>query len=221
MEELGHKVAELRINYEKGNLHESDMFPDPILQFEKWFQEAQGAKIKEPNAMCLCTASKSGFPSGRMVLLKCFDQKGFVFYTNYQSRKSKELTDNPKACLVFFWESIERSVRIEGIAEKVSEAESEEYFHSRPKKSQLGAWASPNQSGVVRCREEIDDRYGEVEEKFKDSPEIPKPEFWGGWRIKPLALEFWQGRESRLHDRIVYSKEKEDSSKWSIQRLSP
>jgi pyridoxamine 5'-phosphate oxidase len=199
-------------------LTKSNIDANPIRQFRIWFDEVRASGVSEQDAisMTLGTASNDGQPSARIVLLKSFDQRGFVFYTNYHSRKGKELSDNPRACLLFYWSQLWRQVRVEGDIEKVSTAESEAYFQSRPLGSRLGAWAS-NQSEVVETREVLEDRFAELEKRFGD--DVPRPEHWGGYRLKPNSIEFWQGRDNRLHDRLLY-RLKEDGS-WSIERLGP
>ena len=189
---------------------------NPIEQFQQWYEEAVAAEIPEVEAMALATATKEGAPSARIVLLKSFDQDGFVFYTNYESRKAKELTDNALASLLFYWMPVKRQVRIEGTVEKVSAEESENYFRTRPFGSKLGAWAS-NQSEVIPSREELEKRFEEFGWKFGDN--IPRPPHWGGYRIRPQMIEFWQGRENRLHDRLRYRLQPEGS--WLIERLGP
>lgn len=189
---------------------------NPIEQFQKWYEEAVAAEIPEVEAMALATATKEGAPSARIVLLKSFDQDGFVFYTNYESRKAKELTDNSLAGLLFYWMPVKRQVRIEGTVEKVSAEESENYFHSRPFGSKLGAWAS-NQSEVIPSREELEKRFEEFGWKFGDN--IPRPPHWGGYRIRPKVIEFWQGRENRLHDRLRYRLQSDGT--WIVERLGP
>jgi pyridoxamine 5'-phosphate oxidase len=189
---------------------------NPTEQFQKWYEEAVAAEIPEVEAMALATATKEGAPSARIVLLKSFDQDGFVFYTNYESRKAKELTDNALACLLFYWMPVKRQVRIEGTVEKVSAKESEKYFHSRPFGSKLGAWAS-NQSEVIPSREELEKRFEEFSWKFGDN--IPRPSHWGGYRLRPKMIEFWQGRENRLHDRLRYRLQPD--GRWVIERLGP
>jgi len=191
---------------------------NPIRQFEAWFEEVRAGGVSEQDSisMVLATASKDGRPSARVVLLKSFDDRGFVFYTNYQSRKGKELDENPRACLLFYWSQLWRQVRIEGDVEKISAAESEEYFQSRPLGSKLGAWAS-NQSEVVDNRETLESRFNELEKRFGE--EVPRPEYWGGYRIQPDSIEFWQGRDNRLHDRLRYRLE--ESGVWLIERLAP
>ena len=191
---------------------------NPIRQFRIWFDEVRASGVSEQDviSMTLGTASKDGQPSARIVLLKSFDDRGFVFYTNYHSRKGKELSDNPRACLLFYWSQLWRQVRVEGDIEKVSTAESEAYFQSRPLGSRLGAWAS-NQSEVVETREVLEARFAELEKRFGE--DVPRPEHWGGYRLKPNSIELWQGRDNRLHDRLLY-RLKEDGS-WSIERLGP
>ena len=210
------EIAALRENYTKGNLDISDVSLSPIEQFQSWFDEAVSSQLLEPNALLLSTVSNEGKPSARIVLLKGLDH-GFKFYTNYLSRKGTELIENPNACITFFWAELERQVRIEGTIEKVSPEESDEYFHSRPQGSQIGAWTS-NQSMVIENREVLEERERHLTEKFSNS-QIPRPPHWGGYRLVPTYLEFWQGRPSRLHDRISYSRL--ESGQWKIERLSP
>jgi len=191
---------------------------NPIRQFQKWYEEARAAGVSEQDAisMTLATATKAGRPSTRIVLLKSVDDSGFVFYTNYQSRKGKELDENPQASLLFYWSTFWRQVRIDGIVKKVSAAESEEYFQSRPLGSKLGAWAS-NQSEVVNSRETLEGRFAELEKRFGE--EVPRPSHWGGYRLEPNAIEFWQGRDNRLHDRLHYRLQEDGT--WVIERLGP
>ncbi len=210
-------MDELRKEYSKASLDISDVNKDPIGQFDKWFKEALAAGIPEPNAFTLSTISEGGRPSARIVLLKGLDQRQFVFYTNYQSQKGKELDSNPACALTFFWPELERQVRIEGIATRVQESTSEQYFQSRPRGSQIGAWASP-QSSIIANRDILDAREREIEKKFKELNLLPKPKQWGGFAITPIEIEFWQGRASRLHDRVVYYLTDE---KWIIHRLAP
>lgn len=190
---------------------------DPIAQFEKWFQEAMASNIPEPNALTLSTVSKDGRPSGRIVLLKGVERGKFVFYSNYQSQKGKELDKNPACGLTFFWAELERQVRIEGIASRTDTAASEKYFQSRPRESQVGAWASP-QSAIISNREILDERVKKIQEKFDGLEKLPKPNQWGGFEVEPLKIEFWQGRPNRLHDRIVFTKVDDT---WQIHRLAP
>jgi pyridoxamine 5'-phosphate oxidase len=190
---------------------------DPILQFQQWFADAVAAGLPLPEAMSLATVSAEGKPTARMVLLKKVDADGFVFFTNYRSAKARELAENPNACLVFFWPQLERQVRIEGVVGKTSSAESREYFATRPRGSQIGAWASP-QSEAIPGREVLEQRQAELEEVYRDR-EIPWPEHWGGYCLKPERIEFWKGRSDRLHDRILYVRQSDGS--WTIQRLAP
>jgi len=210
-------IANLRKDYSSESLLESDVAGNPIIQFEKWWKQALHSEIVEPNAMTLATASSDGMPSARIVLLKGFDKNGFVFFTNYKSYKAMQLEENPKACLVFFWKELERQVRIVGIVRRIIESESDAYFHSRPVGSQLGAWASP-QSQVIENRNWLDNHYLEVADQFKER-EIERPPDWGGYVVQPVTIEFWQGRPSRLHDRIQYSLTEEGG--WKIERLAP
>lgn len=209
-------LSDLRKEYTLAGLDLTDVLPDPMAQFRQWFDAALRAGIPEPNAMHLSTVGASGRPNGRIVLIKEVSDAGFVFYTNYESRKGQELLGQPVAALTFFWPELERQIRIEGVVEKVSDAESDAYFASRPRGSQLGAWVS-HQSQVIATREVLDIRQRELEAQFADQP-VPRPSYWGGFRLVPDALEFWQGRPSRLHDRIHYRK---DSTGWVLERLSP
>ena len=210
-------VAELRQNYTLAGLSEADADRNPIDQFKTWFEQAVAAELPEPNAMTLATATRDGKPSARMVLLKDYDEQGFVFYSNYNSLKGQQLAQNSKAALVFWWAQLERQVRIEGEVEQLSAQESDAYFHSRPWSSQLGAWAS-NQSQVIISREVLDRKLEELKAQYADK-EIPRPPHWGGFRVIPLVIEFWQGRPSRLHDRLCYRLIKD--GEWVQERLSP
>ncbi len=210
-------IQNLRKEYSSKSLSEEDVLENPYHQFEKWFTEALKAEVLEPNAMTLATANKNGIPSARIVLLKDFNLDGFVFYTNYDSRKGKEIESNPYASLVFFWADLERQIRIQGVVEKVSEEESSSYFLSRPKGSQLGALTSP-QSETIPNRKFLEDKLAQLEEEFAIK-DIPKPNYWGGYRVIPNRIEFWQGRKSRLHDRIVYTQNKDNT--WIFERLAP
>ncbi|MBW4574469.1 MAG: pyridoxamine 5'-phosphate oxidase [Aphanothece sp. CMT-3BRIN-NPC111] len=210
-------IADLRSEYTLHGLSEADAEINPFQQFQKWFDQALAAQLPEPNAMTLATATPDGKPSARIVLLKNFDEQGFVFYTNYDSHKGQELQANPQAALVFWWAELERQVRIQGRVEKVTDAESDAYFHRRPLGSQLGAWASP-QSQVISSRQVIETKLQELKEKYEHQ-EIPRPPHWGGYRVVPTAIEFWQGRPNRLHDRLHYRRC--DDNSWAIERLSP
>jgi len=211
-------IADLRQNYTLAGLAEADANTDPIKQFDLWFQQALSADLIEPNAMTLATATPDGKPTARIVLLKGVSDRGFVFYTNYESQKGQQLIANPYAALVFLWQKLERQVRIEGRVEKLSVAESTEYFHSRPKASQLGAWTS-DQSRVIPDRKVLEQKQAQLQEKYSDDEAIPLPPQWGGFRLVPSRIEFWQGRPSRLHDRLVY--ELRTDASWLISRLSP
>lgn len=210
-------IADLRQDYRKAGLSEADAADNPIEQFKIWFEQAMAAELVEPNAMALATATANGFPSARMVLLKAFDDRGFTFFTNYESNKGKQLAANPQAALAFWWAELERSVRIEGRVEKVSEAESDEYFQNRPRASQLGAWTS-EQSEIIASRELLEERLERFREEYADG-RIPRPPHWGGYCVIPSAIEFWQGRPNRLHDRLRYRRQEDGS--WLRERLSP
>ena len=197
-------------------LNETDIAPDPLRQFEKWFGEALAAEVPEADAMTLATVTPELGPDARIVLLKGFDSNGLVFYTNFQSRKAKELAANAQACLLFYWLPVKRQVRVEGTVEKVSDEEADAYFQTRPWGSKLGAWAS-DQSEVIESRTELEKRFAEYELKFGD--DVPRPPHWGGYRLKPTSIEFWQGRENRLHDRLRYSLQ--DDGSWLVERLAP
>jgi pyridoxamine 5'-phosphate oxidase len=208
-------VADIRQNYEKGELIESAAKSSPFDQFDLWLKQAIELPVGEPTAMTLATANEKGTPSARIVLLKGFDAQGFVFYTNYQSRKGQELAQKSEAALLFFWQPLERQVRIEGVIEKVSEQESDAYYQSRPLGSRLGAWASEQSQAVTI--DALKAKLQEVTEKYGDNP--PRPPHWGGYRVKPTYFEFWQGRPSRLHDRLTYTEG--DNGQWVIERISP
>jgi len=211
-------LADLRKDYSLAGLLEKDLAKDPFRQFEKWFQEAEAAKLVEPNAMTLASVGADGRPSARTVLLKGLDGRGFVFYTNYESRKGRELAHIPRATLVFPWLALERQVLVEGSAARVSREESEAYFHSRPRASQLGAWVS-QQSSVITGRAVLEDSLKALEQKYAGK-EVPLPPHWGGFRVTPETVEFWQGRRSRLHDRLRYRRDPK-SNEWTIERLAP
>jgi pyridoxamine 5'-phosphate oxidase len=207
----------LRKEYKLASLLEEEISKDPISQFDKWWKQALASDIDEVSAMTLATASSDGLPAARMVLLKDFDAKGFVFFTNYQSFKAQQLLENPRACLVFFWKELERQVRITGLVEKVSAAESDNYFNSRPEGSKIGAWASP-QSQVIVGRNWLEENEKKMRRRF-DSVSITRPDHWGGYRVKPISVEFWQGRPNRLHDRINFNLQADGN--WTIERLAP
>ena len=209
-------LAAVRRDYALASLAEHDVDPDPIRQFERWFADAVSARLPEPNAMTLSTATRDGVPSARIVLLKGVDADGFVFYTDYRSRKGAELAENPLAALTFLWKEIERQVRITGAVSRVTTQESEAYFRTRPPGSRLGAWAS-HQSSVIASREELDARLRDVTERFADG-DVPLPPHWGGFCVAPDEIEFWQGRPDRLHDRLLYRRGERG---WEISRLSP
>lgn len=209
-------LSSIRQEYTQRELSEEEVFRNPFEQFSSWFNETQTARITEPTAMVLGTAGKTGRITQRTVLLKAFDRDGFVFYTNYESRKAKQLGENPQASLLFPWYQLERQVSVIGSVERVSTAQSAKYFLSRPLGSQMGAWIS-DQSKVITSRSILETKLAEIKRKFKDG-KVPLPDFWGGYRLIPTSIEFWQGRKNRLHDRIMYTKEQND---WRIDRLSP
>ena len=209
-------IAGIRKTYLQKSLSEQDVNDDPITQFSRWWEEALTSEVDEVNAMTLATASADGVPSARIVLLKGFNEEGFSFFTNYESFKARQLAENPKACLVFFWKELERQVRITGLVHKLEEEINDKYFNSRPLKSRIGAIASP-QSQVVESREWLDQRYDQLTKLTNSDP--ARPAHWGGYRVKPVIVEFWQGRHSRLHDRIQYTLM--EDGKWKIERLAP
>lgn len=209
-------ISTLRQDYSSDVLLEHTVLQDPYKQFEQWFQRAKTHNFFEPHGMMLCTSTPNGVPSARIVLLRHYDERGFVFYTNYNSRKGQEIQSNPNVAATFWWH--ESSVRIEGTAEKVSEAESDAYFASRPRSSQLGAWASP-QSTVIPGRHHLEDNLLQLAKDFPDT--VPRPAWWGGFRIVPRTIEFWQGRPSRLHDRLRFTKTPDPENPWLIERLAP
>lgn len=209
-------ISDLRREYMYAGLSREDLDDDPVVQFEQWFLDAQTNGLDNPNALSLATVDRTGMPSLRTVLLKAFDDKGFVFYTNYGSRKAREIEANPQAAMLFHWLEFDRQVKIQGPVSKVSTAESLKYFASRPRGSQIGAWCS-EQSSPIGSRTLLVQAYESMKSKFADG-EIPLPDFWGGYRVKPVRIEFWQGRENRLHDRFEYVRDGDD---WKIQRLAP
>jgi pyridoxamine 5'-phosphate oxidase len=212
---MNYKIANIRSDYTMKGLEEEDLHRNPLNQFEKWFEEVLSSGLEEPNAMLLSTVN-NGKPSSRIVLLKDLDF-GFKFFTNYDSKKGQQIAENPNVALTFFWKELERQVRIEGTAEKVTSKESDEYFASRPRGSQIGAWVS-QQSAAIASREVLEITHADLERKF-EGDDIPRPAHWGGYRVTPNYIEFWQGRPSRLHDRLAYTRLSQDD--WKIERLSP
>lgn len=217
MEAINQKIVSLRKDYSTATLNENEVDANPFKQFELWMHQAVEAEIMEPHAMNICTVSAVGKPSSRIVLLRGFDENGFVFYTNYNSHKGTDAAQNHFASINFFWPELERQVRIDGTISKIDQQTSTDYFHSRPRESQIGAWAS-QQSAVIANRKVVEDAFVHYTEKFKNLEVIPKPEHWGGYNIKPTSIEFWQGRPSRLHDRLRYTA---INNGWKIERLSP
>ncbi len=211
------EIADIRLNYSKNVLLESGVEKDPIRQFNKWWQEAIRSEIDEVNAMTLATASPDGIPSARVVLLKDFSGKGFLFFTNYESFKAQQLESNPKACVVFFWKELERQVRITGLVQRADPEESDTYFNSRPEESRIGALTSP-QSRVIESREWIDEQFEKNKSMLAGKP-IKRPDYWGGYVVRPVIMEFWQGRPGRLHDRLQYTLQQDNE--WKIERLAP
>ncbi|WP_313191715.1 pyridoxamine 5'-phosphate oxidase [Sphingobacterium sp.] len=215
---IEHKeIAAIREDYVKSSLSESDVQKNPIQQFQKWFDEAMSSQVTEPTAMVVSTVAENGYPSSRVVLLKDIKAEGLSFFTNYNSRKGQEIIQNPHVSALFFWPELQRQVRFEAEVEKLPKADSDEYFSIRPRGSQIGAIASP-QSAIIPDRETLEKRVAEVEKEMENITEVPRPEFWGGFLLKPVRVEFWQGRGSRLHDRIVYIM---DNGDWTINRLAP
>lgn len=209
------ELADIRKDYQRATLDESDVDASPVVQFDKWFKEAVSAQVPEPNAMTLATCDRDARPSARIVLIKEYDARGFVFFTNYESHKGQDLAANSRAALLFFWPELERQIRIQGRVETISAAESDTYYRSRPLASRIGAWASP-QSQIVSSRTELEARFAAFEAEHGENP--PRPAHWGGYRVVPQVMEFWQGRRSRLHDRIQYRLSRGD---WRIERLAP
>ncbi len=209
-------IADIRKDYKLRSLLESDVEPDPLNQFQLWWNEAIKSNIEEPNAMTLATSTKKGNPSARIVLLKGFTREGFVFFTNYESKKGNELKENPNACLVFFWKELERQIRIEGTVKKLAEKDSDDYFLLRPEQSRIGAWSSP-QSKVIKNRNVLEETFLKYTQLFSDGS-ILRPPHWGGYIVKPVLIEFWQGRPNRLHDRLQYTL---SNDKWILERLAP
>jgi len=216
MEDLKLFINALRHDFSKQTLDKKDVNNNPFIQFEKWIKEAIEAQVNEPNAMTLCTATKEGKPSARIVLLRNFTEDGFIYYTNYTSRKGIEISDNPNCAILFFWPELERQIRIEGEVQKQTSEESDLYFNTRPRESKIGAWTS-SQSKVISDREVLNKEF-EINSNKYPTDMIPRPAFWGGYIVKPLTIEFWQGRPNRLHDRILYTKE---NNNWKIDRLAP
>jgi pyridoxamine 5'-phosphate oxidase len=209
-------IADLRREYARARLDERDVAPDPLVQFQQWFDDARRAELPEPNAMTLATATPDGVPSARVVLLKAADPQGFTFFTDYRSQKGRELEANPRAALVFYWGELERQVRITGTVRRLPREESEAYFRTRPRESRLGAWSS-HQSASLPDRDTLEARFREASARYPGD-EVPTPPYWGGYILRPDTLEFWQGREGRLHDRVRYRRE---AGGWRIERLSP
>jgi pyridoxamine 5'-phosphate oxidase len=214
---VSNSIADIRRDYARAALNEAELHPNPLEQFRRWFAEALEAAVQEPNAMTLATATPDGRPSARVVLLKGVDERGFLFYTSYDSRKGRELEANPHAALVFFWPELERQVRVTGVVRKLPQDESDAYFRSRPVGSRLAAWAS-RQSEPIPDRAALEARLAEVRERFPGE-EVPLPPYWGGYVVEPESIEFWQGRPSRLHDRLRYDRRPDGG--WAITRLSP
>jgi pyridoxamine 5'-phosphate oxidase len=211
------QLAEIRKEYRRNRLVKEEVAENAMQQFERWWQDAMKSEIEEVNAMTLATASSDGLPAARTVLLKGYHVDGFRFFTNYESFKGRQLMENPRACLVFFWKELERQIRITGLVEKLSKEESEDYFKSRPEGSQIGAWASP-QSEVIESSEWLAKRANEMEAQFAEKA-IPRPPHWGGYVVRPVTIEFWQGRPNRLHDRLLYTLQ--ENGNWTIERLAP
>ncbi|MDE3235072.1 MAG: pyridoxamine 5'-phosphate oxidase [Bacteroidota bacterium] len=214
---MNRSIADIRKDYILQSLNEADVAANPIEQFARWWEDAIKSEIDEVNAMTVATATKEGVPAARIILLKGFDERGFIFFTNYQSAKGNEIADNPQVALLFFWKELERQIRISGTIEKIGAKDSDDYFQSRPAGSRLGAWSSP-QSTVIESRQVIEDNYARYEQQF-DNGNIPRPPHWGGYLVKPQKIEFWQGRSSRMHDRLLYSLQAD--GQWKLERLAP
>jgi len=210
-------ISDIRQSYQRDRLHEGTLDPNPFRQFERWLDEALQMNFREPNAMSLATSMPDGTPSVRVVLLRQWDERGFVFYTNYESQKGRELEANPKASIVFWWDELERQVRISGTVERVDDSEADAYFQTRPRGHQIAAWVS-HQSLPIESREALESKLQEWELRFTDQP-VPRPPHWGGYRVVPHTMEFWQGRENRLHDRLRYTRQ--PNGEWKIERLQP
>jgi pyridoxamine 5'-phosphate oxidase len=212
-------ISHFRREYLRGGLSRSGLNPDPVLQFSTWFEQARSTEIPDPTAMVLATVGAGGQPSQRTVLLKYYDSSGFVFFTNFESRKAREIAANPRVSLLFVWLDLERQIQINGMAERISAAESARYFMSRPKDSQVAAWVS-SQSHPLNSRQMLLQKFQEMKRKIGEG-KVPIPSFWGGYRVKPVEIEFWQGRKNRLHDRFLYSRKAGDGEGWNIERLAP
>ena len=219
MDPIHHSLAQMRKDYSSRMLRREDLDANPMKQFERWMSEAIQAQMAEPHACCLSTCGEDGQPEGRMVLLRGVDQEGMVFFTNYNSHKGKQLSENPRAGLTFFWDVLERQVRIAGVVSRLNDNESDDYFQSRPRGSRIGAWASP-QSKIVESRTELNRLMEVTKSAYAEDMPIPRPEYWGGYRLQPLSIEFWQGRPSRLHDRLRYRRDSLDTE-WIVERLAP
>ncbi len=211
-------ISQFRREYLRDGLSRSDLVGDPVLQFSQWFEQAQKTDVADPTAMIVATVGSSGIPSQRTVLLKYYDDRGFVFFTNFESRKAKEIEENPKVSLLFVWLALERQVMVNGLASKVSAVESAKYFMTRPKESQMAAWVS-SQSHPLTSRQILLQKFQEMKTKIGEG-KVPLPSFWGGYRVEPVEIEFWQGRKNRLHDRFLYTRSN-DSDSWAIERLAP
>ena len=212
-------LASRRTDYESAGLDVADVDPDPMVQWQRWYDQASQAGCVEPHAFVLSTVDGAGWPQARYVLVRGADERGFSFFTNYESAKSDELTGRPRAAMLFTWLQLHRQVRVVGVTERVPDPESDEYYQSRPRSSQIGAWASP-QSQVLPDRASLEERVGQFEQTFANVEQVPRPAYWGGWRVRPVSYEFWQGRPSRLHDRVRY-RQVDGETGWVIERMAP